>query len=135
MKKTIEERIAAKRERQAQLAAQLAALEGRQKAADRKRDTRRKIVIGAAVLVEMELRPAVASYVREMLDKAVTRPQDREVIADLLSPPKPNAPPSSVAEAINHAVSPQSALSEIIAGADDDDRDGKPPLRVIGKTG
>lgn len=85
MKRTLDQRIAAKREHKARLAAQLAALEGRQKVADRKRDTRRKIVVGAAVLTEMERTPRFAAFVRGMLAKAVTRPQDRNAIADLLS--------------------------------------------------
>ena len=84
MKKPLHERIAAAEERKAQLVARLAALKGRAKAVDRKRDTRRKIVVGAAVLIEMERDPRFAAYVRKFLAKAVTRPQDREPIADLL---------------------------------------------------
>ena len=85
MKKPLAERIAAAEERKAQMVARLAALKGKAKAVDRKLDTRRKIVVGAAVLVEIEREPRFAEYVRKMLEKAVTRTQDKEAIADLLT--------------------------------------------------
>ena len=97
MKKPLHERIAAAERRKAELAARLAALKGKAKAVDRKRDTRRKIVVGAVVLVEMQRDPKFAAYVRKMLGKAVTRPQDRDAIADLL----PAAAAEITAPAVN----------------------------------
>ena len=108
MKKPLHERIEAARLRKAQLAARLAALESKAKAVDRKRDTRRKIVVGAAVLVEMERDLKFAAYVCRFLGKAVTRPQDREAIADLL----PAAATEITAPASNSNTAPAPAAAE-----------------------
>jgi hypothetical protein len=51
---------------------------------DRKRDARRKIITGAALLAEAEHDPAVGQVVRRVLQARVTRPIDRAVLADLL---------------------------------------------------
>jgi hypothetical protein len=51
---------------------------------DRKRDARRKIITGAALLAEAEHDPAVGQVVRSVLQARVTRPIDRAVLADLL---------------------------------------------------
>ena len=89
--KSLTERIATAKARQEKLAARLAELESKAKQQDRKRDTRRKILIGAAVLEELERRPEIAAYVRAMLHKAILRPQDRTLLADLIGPPAPPA--------------------------------------------
>jgi hypothetical protein len=60
------------------------------KTADRKLDTRRKIIIGAAVLAHAELDPHFSATLRGILSVAVQRDIDRHVIADLLDvPPAP----------------------------------------------
>ena len=51
---------------------------------DRKRLTRRKIVVGAAMLAEAAHDPAVRQVIQAVLHARVTRPLDRVVIADLL---------------------------------------------------
>ena len=51
---------------------------------DRKRLTRRKIVVGAAMLAEAAHDPAVRQVVRDALHARVVRPLDHTVIADLL---------------------------------------------------
>ena len=71
--------------RKRQLEAQLAALDAQQKTRDRKRDTRRKILVGAAALAHGELNPSFRLALRAALREAVTRDHDKAVIADLLT--------------------------------------------------
>lgn len=109
MKRSLEDQIAAARLAKAQRDARLAALEAKAKTVARKRDTRRKIVVGAAVLVEMERTPRFAAFVRDMLDKAVTRPQDRETITDLL----PVAGAEVTAPAVNGNAPPAGTIGDV----------------------
>ena len=66
------------------LKAQKAALEaqirqelGRERARQRKADTRRKILAGAAVLSEAEERPAFHDQLMNLLARFLTKPEDR----------------------------------------------------------
>ena len=90
-RKSTDEQMKELRERQKQLQAQLAALEARKKADARKRETRRKIVAGGAVISHAEIDPAFREMLREVLQKAVTRDIDKAVIGDLLAGPAPSA--------------------------------------------
>jgi len=67
-----------------QLAARHQLDAARQAVRDRKRDARRKIITGAALLAEAAHNPALGQIVRGVLQVRVTRPIDRAVIADLL---------------------------------------------------
>ena len=91
MTKPIDTRIADLKAKKEKLAERLTALEAKAKTVDRKRDTRRKIIIGGAVLAAVERDRAIASTVRHFLAANVTRAKDREAIADLLAPPAPDA--------------------------------------------
>ena len=84
MAKPTADKIAALKARQEELAAQLSALTAKAKVEDRKRDTRRKIVIGGAILVALETDTGLADTLRRILAVNVTRPIDREVVSDLL---------------------------------------------------
>jgi len=77
-------RLEALKKKQDQLKAQIAALEAREKLAERKRDTRRKIVVGGAVLAHAALHPAFAAELASVLRTAVTRDSDRDTIRDFL---------------------------------------------------
>jgi len=88
MPKPVAERIAALKQKQEKLAARLTTLAAVAKREDRKRDTRRKIVVGGSVLLAMEKDPILAERVKAALATTVGRPIDREVVADLL-PPSP----------------------------------------------
>jgi hypothetical protein len=77
------------KEQQEKLARKLDALTQKEKAEERKRDTRRKIIIGGAVLAHMETDIVLANLVRGILARNVGRPIDRAAIADLL-PPSPS---------------------------------------------
>lgn len=91
------------KEQQEKLARRLGVLTAKEKAGERKRDTRRKIVVGGAVLDRMEKDPAFAATIRALLASAVGRPHDREVIADLLPPASSNAaPPAPANDATSH---------------------------------
>ncbi len=83
-RKTSEERIAALEARKKQIEAKLASIEARQRVTARKLDTRRKVVVGAAVLAHAEIDAPFAALLREVLIKAVQRPADQQAIADLL---------------------------------------------------
>ncbi len=86
MAKDISGRIAQLKQKQEQLARRLNALEQKEKSQTRKLDTRRKIIVGGAVLSEMNKDPEFASILRALLLRYVARPNDREAVADLLAP-------------------------------------------------
>jgi hypothetical protein len=90
-RKTLDERLAELTRKRDQLEAQRTSLLAAKRNDDRKRDTRRKIIVGAAVLAHAELHPGVAHQLRAILDKAVTRDLDRQAIADLLPASSANA--------------------------------------------
>lgn len=75
-------KLEALRKKQGQLKAKIAELEAREKAAERKKDARRKIIVGGAVLAHAALDPAFAAELRRVLKMAVTRESDRETIKD-----------------------------------------------------
>jgi hypothetical protein len=84
MPRPITDRIAAIKAKQEQLAARLKPLAAKAKLEDRKRDTRRKIIIGGMVIAAMERDEDFAARIAALLAAYVARPNDREVIADLL---------------------------------------------------
>ena len=89
MPKPIDDRIAALKAKRDTLAMRLNALETKARSQGRKRDTRRKIIVGGAVLAAMERDRIFAKHVRGLLAQAVTRPHDREAVGDLLDPAAP----------------------------------------------
>lgn len=85
-RRTRAEQIAALKLAEEQKRQRRLALEAQEKQATRKLDTRRKIVTGAAVLAHAELDASFAAALRDVLDRAVIKPADRELLADLLRP-------------------------------------------------
>ena len=71
-------------QRRAALDRQIAAAESEAKAAARKLDARRKIIIGGAVLAGIADSPGLAEMVKTVLAQRVTRALDRAAVADLL---------------------------------------------------
>jgi hypothetical protein len=106
MPRPVSERIAAIKAKQEQLAARLKPLAARAKLEDRKRDTRRKIIVGGTVLAAMERDQAFAAGVAALLARWVERPNDREVIADLLPGGAGAAPPALPAAAAGDGATP-----------------------------
>lgn len=87
-RKTEQERLAELEAKKAALEAQMQAIQARQKERQRKDDTRRKVLVGAAVLAEAEKNPAAKQKLMSLLDQHLTRDVDRAVF-DL--PPKAEA--------------------------------------------
>jgi hypothetical protein len=79
-------------ERRAKIDQQLRALEAREKQAERKRDTRRKIVAGGIVLTHAEMHPEFADQLNGLLERFVTRDADRELFG---LPPKQQSAPAN----------------------------------------
>jgi hypothetical protein len=84
MAKDIAAQLARIKEQEEKLAKRKSALEQKAKTEDRKRDTRRKIVVGGAVLDHMQKDSDFARVICDLLAQSVGRPTDKEVIADLL---------------------------------------------------
>jgi hypothetical protein len=85
VRKTADERIEELRRKREQLDVRMAKLAAKQKSEARKRDARRKIIVGAAVLAHAEQDRFFRSALRDVLRAAVTRDIDRAVITDLLA--------------------------------------------------
>ena len=85
MRRSPVDRMTLLRQRKEEIERQLSGLEAREREEKRKRDTRRKVIVGAAVLAHAGLDPAFAVKLGEVLGKAVQREADRKAIADLLS--------------------------------------------------
>ena len=84
VRKTIEELIAEEEKKGEQVKARMAELKSRLRIEDRKRDTHRKIVVGAGAIAHIRFDPQFRAALRDALNKAVTDPRHRAVIPDLL---------------------------------------------------
>ena len=82
----LSERIAHLKQQREKLSHRLNALEQKEKSQTRKLDTRRKIIVGGAVVAEMHKDPEFAAVVRALLLRYVARPNDRAAVAELLTP-------------------------------------------------
>lgn len=89
--------LEALRQKKAALEKRIAAINTREKRRQRAEDTRRKIVVGAAVLAHAEHDPAFAEALRQALMKGVTREADKALLGDLIgSSVSPSPLPSPV---------------------------------------
>ena len=86
MAKNVDERIARIKQQREALAQRLNALEQKAASEARKRDTRRKIIVGGAVLAYMEKDHTFAKWLSDLLERSVGRINDRDTISDLLTP-------------------------------------------------
>ena len=89
-RKTIEQKLA-------ELDAQRAALRSRLGKQERANDTRRKVLLGALVLHRLEhgrdeISRSLPDWLRRELPGFLTRDGDKELFADLLTPPATGAP-------------------------------------------
>jgi hypothetical protein len=85
MAKSTAERKAALLEKRKVLDARLKDLQARESASTRKRDTRRKIVLGGAVMAHCAHDPVFAETVKAALRSALTNDRDKELLADWLA--------------------------------------------------
>jgi len=89
------DRLSKLKQRKAQLEQQIAAAESKAQSAARKLDTRRKIIIGGAMLAAMDNSPGLGAMVRAALAQHVTRPNDRAAVAELLDADATASAPAS----------------------------------------
>lgn len=73
-------KIADLERRAAALDAELKRERARLREAERRRETRRRIIVGAAILARAEREPSAADHLRRILDAYVTVPADREFL-------------------------------------------------------
>jgi hypothetical protein len=87
-RRTTTDRLELLRQKRDQLDAQLKALEARKKQAERKADTRRKVIAGALALEHFEKNPdsEFGRSLFRLLDEYVVRPHDRALFPDLPNP-------------------------------------------------
>lgn len=83
-RRTIEERLLELREREARLRCQQERLKARLSVEERKRDTRRRILLGSLVLARLESEPELRAVVTRELPRFLTRPTDRELFAGVV---------------------------------------------------
>ncbi len=83
------DKLEALRKQREQIDAQLRDLEARQKEADRKADTRRKVIAGALAIEHMEAneKTEFGKVMLKLLDEYVTRSADRALFPKLAAKP------------------------------------------------
>ena len=91
LRKTLHERIAEEKKRQEQSRLALADLQARARILDRKLDTRRKVILGAAVQAHAKLNTRFREELRRAVLAAITRPHDMAVLPEYF-PEAPTAP-------------------------------------------
>ena len=82
---------------QKRLSAQMARLKASQRTDERKRDTRRKILVGAVVLNQAETNETARTRLWKMLDKALDKDRDRELFD--LEPRRETSSPAEISTA------------------------------------
>jgi hypothetical protein len=85
MTEIVASRIEKLKQRKAKLEAEIAKAEATEKKAARAKDTRRKILVGAAILAEIEAEPSLKGVLQDILKRRLTQDRDRELLADLLN--------------------------------------------------
>src|SRR5690242_19400427 len=87
-RRTTTDRLELLREKRAQLYTQLRALEARNKQAERKADTRRKVIAGALALEHFQANreSEFGRVMLRLLDEYVIRPHDRALFPELPAP-------------------------------------------------
>ena len=93
-RKSTADRLKTLREKREQLDAQLRALESRNKHAERKADTRRKVIAGALALEHYDKNPDSEFHriLFRLLDEYVVRPHDRALFPELIEADPASAP-------------------------------------------
>lgn len=76
------ERMEALKQRKAQLEKQIAELETRARARERKEENRLKVLVGAAALADCKMNPRTEVFIRELLKRAIVAKRDREFLQD-----------------------------------------------------
>jgi len=82
-RKTLDEQLEALKQKKEAIERQLGAVERRKHETDRKLETRRKIIVGGAVIAHAVIDPDFRRALQAALQKAVA-PKDRSLVADLI---------------------------------------------------
>lgn len=85
MRKSPEEQRAALEKQRSQIEARLKAIAAREASAERKADTRRKVVVGALVLGAAEVSASHRQWLITILKNAPRRPADAAVLDDVVA--------------------------------------------------
>lgn len=72
-----QDRIETLKQRKARIEKELAAIEAREKARERKEETRLKVLVGAGILADSKIHPEIVDLVQEILGRAITAERDR----------------------------------------------------------
>lgn len=81
---SIAERLEQLRQRQERLRREQSRLQARLSTEERRRDTRRKILLGSLVLAKLESEPALRALIARELAGFLSRPSDRELFAGIV---------------------------------------------------
>jgi septal ring factor EnvC (AmiA/AmiB activator) len=85
MSETVTSKLEKLKQRKAKLEAEIAKAETANRKAARAKETRRKILVGAAILAEIEAEPSLKGVLQDILKRRLTQDRDRELLADLLN--------------------------------------------------
>jgi hypothetical protein len=70
-------------DKQKSIQAKIVAIEAREKQVARKRDTRLKVLVGAAFLSDVEKHPKQAETIKTTLERAIVNSKDREFLKSM----------------------------------------------------
>jgi len=95
-KRTLEERLAEKRERMAKLQAQVSQMTTQMTRRKHIEDTRRKVLVGVVVLGRASKHPKIAEWLRGVLDADLTEERDRLLFPELSATKVSSAVPAGI---------------------------------------
>jgi large subunit ribosomal protein L7/L12 len=84
MSETATSKLEKLKQRKAKLDAEIAQAEKAERERQRSQETRRKILVGAAVLAEIEAEPSLKGVLQDILQRRLTQDRDRALFPDLL---------------------------------------------------
>jgi hypothetical protein len=116
VRRTTEELLAEEEKKRKQVTDRMAELKARRRIEERRRDTHRKIVVGAAAMAHVKIDPQFRKDLRNALIKAVTDPKHRAVIADLLDE---KAFQESICAAAKKAAEEAKEANQAVAGGEE----------------
>jgi hypothetical protein len=88
-RETLNQLITEQLKRQEQSRADVAELRNRMRILDRKLDTRRKILVGSAILADGKPNGRFPDEVRKSVTRGITRPGDRAILPEFFPGPEP----------------------------------------------
>lgn len=85
MSETAASKLEGLMQRKAKLEAEIARAKKSERERQRSQETRRKILIGAAILAEIDQEPSLKGVLQDILKRRLTQERDRELLADLFN--------------------------------------------------